>query len=73
MMNFIVGYYVNQDGQEHCTVVVRTYSVGLAMWIRRKIEKENQLFRPSTLEEITEKEIEEIQNSNDIWNQIELI
>ena len=70
---FIIGYYVNQDFEHYCTVVV-CGTIDDAKTISENLYNSNELYRKYELiKSVSEKEIDEVRFQGDLWNQIEII
>jgi len=73
MKNFIIGFYFNEQGQQYATIVVKADDICDAVYMQRKTNN-YKLFRPvEYISEISEKEIMDIKNDNDIYNQVEIL
>ena len=70
---FIIGYYVNQDFQQYCTVVV-CGTIDEEKEISRNLYDSNELYRKyEIIKSVSEKEIDETRFQGDLWNQVEII
>ena len=73
MKYFIIGFYYNEQGQQYATVIVKTEEVSDAVYMMRRTSN-FKLFRPvEQISEISEKEIMDIRNDTNIYNQVEIL
>jgi hypothetical protein len=74
MQNFIIGQYVNQEGQHYCNVIAKVSSIDDAKTIAENLNNSNELFKNYELiSKISEKEIYEVQMQGDLWNQVDIV
>lgn len=74
MKHFVIGYYYNEQGQQYATVVVETNRIEYAVYMMRRTATHFTGFRAiEQIYEISEKEIMDIRNDNDIYNQVEIL
>jgi len=70
---FIIGYYVNQDFQHYCTVVV-CGTIDDAKTVSENLITTNESYRKyEIIKSVSEKEIDEVKFQGNLWNQIEII
>jgi hypothetical protein len=70
---FIIGYYVNQDFEHYCTVVV-CGTIDDAKTVSENLITTNESYRKyEVIKSVSEKEIDEVRFQGDLWNQIEII
>lgn len=78
--NYIIGYWHNPQGQRFCTIVVQTNDFMQAYLQQLAHEEMEQPYnwspsfhKQNNLAELSDEELRELEFSNDIYNQVDII
>lgn len=73
MKHFVIGFYYNEQGQQYATIVVETEDICCAVYMQRKTLNYKGFQAIEQISEISEKEIMDIRNDRNVYNQVELL